>query len=346
MAAPPPKPPARTDQQHPSPDTPAPPQQKKEITALRPGDIVRPIRTHEIQQTLPLFFLPLHDHADKTLRQAVHAFRQLARQQHYDLSQQIVALRHDRIVAACLCIPQKGRYAFALTSTAPAPTPTDPDLAYLTVETIRQSTARAFKHNACFVQILLETDDKDRRDICCRAGFQPLTNLIYMMRIPSQNTPSQKPQPHLAWRAYQPQHHQLFKDVIKQTYLQSLDCPELENLRDMEDVITAHRASGQFDPALWQLLLYRKQPAGVLLLTPQNAHHSLDVTYMGLCPQFRKKGLSSLLMQHAIDLAAQLQYQALTLAVDQRNTPARKLYQRLNFREFLRRTALLARPKP
>lgn len=306
--------------------------------------IVRPIQPGEIAHALPLFFTPQHQQDPQTLQESIDAFATLARRENYDLSRQIVALSDEKLVAACLCIHQQGRYAFALTSPCPPPTPSSGDLSHLAVETVRQSCLDAFKQGACFVQMLLEPNDTDRLDICCRAGFRRLTNLIYMLRIPPSPTPLEKPQPHLAWLSYQPGNHQQFKEVIAQTYQQSLDCPELENLRDMEDVIVAHRAGGQFDPNLWLLLLHRQEPAGALLLTPQPPQKSLEVTYMGLCPAYRKKGLATFIMHHALALAARQHTAALTLAVDERNAPACNLYRRFHFNELFRRTVLLSTP--
>ena len=53
--------------------------------------------------------------------------------------------------------------------------------------------------------------------------------------------------------------HALFAETILQTYRDSLDCPGLNGVRQIEDIIAGHKASGEFDPALWFLLC--EQPA-------------------------------------------------------------------------------------
>ena len=49
---------------------------------------------------------------------------------------------------------------------------------------------------------------------------------------------------------YQPENHALFAAAIQESYRDTLDCPALSGLRDIEDVIAGHQSVGTFDPAL------------------------------------------------------------------------------------------------
>ena len=43
----------------------------------------------------------------------------------------------------------------------------------------------------------------------------------------------------------------IFERAIERSYEQSLDCPELSELRTVQDALAGHRAAGTFDASLW-----------------------------------------------------------------------------------------------
>src|SRR4029453_18056559 len=107
---------------------------------------------------------------------------------------------------------------------------------------------------------------------------------------------------------YSPATHALFSRTIAETYRHSLDCPALNGLRDMEDVLAGHKASGEFFPDLWFLCRERgaagadiaPEPRGVLLLSPMAQGDAVELVYLGLTPAGRGRGLGEWLMRHAL----------------------------------------------
>jgi len=110
----------------------------------------------------------------------------------------------------------------------------------------------------------------------------------------------------------------------------------------MEDVIAGHKAVGEFDPALWFVLLeHHHEPVGVSLLNQSRNSDAIELVYFGLSPAVRGRGLADLLLRHALAAAAAHNAKAMTLAVDSRNAPALKLYHRHHFKDVCSRVALM-----
>ena len=179
-----------------------------------------------------------------------------------------------------------------------------------------------------------------------RGGLKAITVLTYMKRD------TQKPvEPKRAdslpvgfvWQPYAPETEALFRQTLQRTYEGSLDMPELDGIRSLDDVIASHKAAGRFDPSRWRVgsLPDETEAAGVLLLSEVVDRPAWEVAYLGLTPQARGRGLGLASLRYAIELARH-HADWLELAVDDRNKPARKLYDAAGFTPFDRRTVHLA----
>jgi mycothiol synthase len=299
---------------------------------------VRPVQPGEIDQALALF-LADGSEGRQQMEDKLFSFKQLARREHYDLSRQMVGLYQGQIVHACLFVSQPGRSAFIFTSPVRSQDSSGSNLSSLAGQTLRSTWQWALHEGASLIQILTEPEDVNRQDLCRRSGFRKLTDLIYLFRIAD---PSPAVRPHLSdsmrWLTYTPERSDLFGEVIRRTYEDSQDCPELSDLRDIEDVLASHQGAGHFKPAWWRLLLQDDEPLGVLIVSPLRSGDVLELTYMGLAPSARGKGLGKLMLQEAFYLCGTL---PLTLAVDSRNQAAYRLYTGAGFQVVLRRTAFI-----
>jgi len=300
---------------------------------------VRPIQHREIEQALPLLFDDDKSSA-QALRDKTKAFTELARQENYNLSKQMVVADETRVFQACCFVPQDGKTAFIFTSQPKKTHRGDVRFFDLAVTMLSRLSEWAFEEGSRLLQVLVEPADRDRSQLCLASGFRELTDLIYLSRGTLTPALTFEQPDHIRWLHYSAQSHNLFKDIIKQTYRDSLDCPEIENLRDMEDVLCGHKVAGQFDPTGWKLLLADGNPAGVLILSPLKKGRAIELTYMGLCPEARGKGYAQYLLAEALRYAQRGQMENITLAVDCRNRPACHLYQQFGFFEILRRSVL------
>jgi mycothiol synthase len=184
-----------------------------------------------------------------------------------------------------------------------------------------------------------------------RGGMPRVTELLYLERdtkipllppSPSSENPAD-PLPQLQWRSFNPAHEAEFRTILQATYASSLDMPELEGVRSLDDVIEGHRATGRFVPERWRLGQVPGEPgaAVVLLLAEVPERDVWEVVYLGLTEAARGRGLGRAAIQQALDLARP-HVSRLELAVDLRNHPATRLYEAAGFVPFDRRSVHLA----
>jgi GNAT superfamily N-acetyltransferase len=174
-------------------------------------------------------------------------------------------------------------------------------------------------------------------------GLPRITELLYMGRrssVPLEPLPGA---PELQWYSYPTLTEAEFRAMLVATYAQSLDMPELEGVRTVDDVLASHCAAGRYDPSLWQIGRIPGEPeaTAVLLLIRQPERNAVEVSYLGLTPPARGRGLGRSALARARSLAAPLEPR-LELAVDVRNVPAVRLYQDCGFAPYERRSVHLA----
>ena len=311
---------------------------KPETISLDRRTRIRPIRPEEIDQSLFLLLADANDSPEQVIEKK-KSFQQLADHQRYDLGKQIVALCDDKLVCASLFVPQPGQVAFVFQSPL-VNGASDVKVRELAVRALRETCRWAFQEGHRLLQVIVESDDAARQELCRAGGFKLLTDLKYMIHD-GQIKPPDVPDKKYDWLCYDRSHHDMFQKIIMETYQGSRDCPELEDLRDIEDVIRSHQAAGKWDYKLWKLLMNQGKSAGVLLLMPLPDAQVMELTYMGLCPPARGKRLGEVLIAEALACASQYQRRFLTLAVDQRNHFAYRLYQKFGFEDILQRTVLI-----
>jgi ribosomal protein S18 acetylase RimI-like enzyme len=127
--------------------------------------------------------------------------------------------------------------------------------------------------------------------------------------------------------------------ALERSYEETLDCPELCGLREMDDVIDSHRATGEWRAALWRLVLVDGQAEGCMLLNHCAEQRSVELVYLGLSAALRGRGLARMLLAQGLSDAAVLGVGSVTCAVDRRNAPAMRLYRAAGFEEFGGRSA-------
>ena len=201
-------------------------------------------------------------------------------------------------------------------------------------------------------QVLLDPNDRASHRLYEARGFGRVAELLYLQTALRRKAAAPPPlPPGFTWSHYRPETHDRFVAAIAESYRQSLDCPSLNGLRDMDDVLAGHKASGEFDPALWFLLGESDGPAsgsgappasrGVLLLSRAQPGDALELVYLGLTPSARGRGLGDLLVRQALATTAALGASRLSLAVDSQNGPALKLYYRHGLQRVASKLAMM-----
>ena len=229
------------------------------------------------------------------------------------------------LCAAALLVAQPGRTGLLF----PAPPPRKQVSALARV--IDTCCLEAPREAMTLAQALVTKDERREAEALKLAGFHALTTLAYMQaRIPSRAADPAVPAG-VQLLAYEPSLHEAFIEALQATYAQTLDCPALRGLRDTRDVLAGHRAVGVFDPKLWTLVRIDGRPAGAVLLNRVPAAACVELVYLGIAPQYRRRGLAAVLLQRAMARCARAGEAYITLAVDIANTPAMALYRRAGF---------------
>jgi ribosomal protein S18 acetylase RimI-like enzyme len=261
-----------------------------------------------------------------------------------DLTLLRLAERRGRLLFCLLPVLSPGRTALLLAS--PAPQAASEVVA--AGELIERLCVELRARGVILAQSLLDPPDSAAQSLMRSHHFAAMSELIYVSGEPRRKQAVPPLPPGLQWVPYSAGTHELFKQTIAATYEQSLDCPSLNGLREMEDVVAGHKASGDFDASLWGLLCRTPtdsrntpDPLGVLLLSPIAQADALELVYLGLTRAARGKKLGDLMVKQALAAVAERKLSRLTLAVDAQNAPALRLYYRNGLVRVGRKVAMM-----
>jgi GNAT superfamily N-acetyltransferase len=297
----------------------------------------RPAAPDELTAALSLVLGSASHAADAT---HVLEFAQFAQHRGIDLSATWVADVGGNFAWAVLPVVSPGRTMLLL---GPASAPANSvgrQIAGGLVDAVCGHFARG---DVQLAQVLLDPADDAARRLHESHAFRPVAQLIYLQAAPRRKAPPPPLPPGMRWVGYGPDTHALFGRTITQTYHQSLDCPRLNGVRDIEDVLAGHKATGAFDPRLWALLCEGEAPLGALLLARAAPADMVELVYLGLTPAARGRGLGDVLMRQALASTASAGAARLSLAVDADNAPALKLYYRHGMQRVGAKLALMRR---
>ena len=118
--------------------------------------------------------------------------------------------------------------------------------------------------------------------------------------------------------------------LVESTYVDTLDVPELNGLRDVENTLDGYASTVSGVPQSWWIVRCNNTDIGCLLLTP-TAPEYCELTYVGIKPEWRGEGISKIIMNFACEWALENAPEGMMLAVDLRNAPAIRLYQACGF---------------
>jgi len=250
-----------------------------------------------------------------------------------DLSGLWIAERVGRVIGAILSQRLAGR-AVALW---PPEVRTHWNRGALAARLVREVLDALRAEGAAIVQAVIDetADPRSALDLT-RGGMPRVTDLIFMRREVAApwTLASRSGGPKLHWRTLDEAGEDAFRKTLGATYAGSLDMPELEGVRSLDDVMAGHRSAGRFVPELWRLgtIPDRPDPVAVLMLSPVPDREAWEIVYLGLAPEARGRGLGAEVLAHARDLAIEnRRVSTLELAADARNAPALKLYQAAGF---------------
>lgn len=173
-------------------------------------------------------------------------------------------------------------------------------------------------------------------------GFRFITRMEYLAR--RLTLPDRTPSPEGELRFVPVDDTQTIGTILVSTYEGSLDVPELNDTRTADEILLGYATHSDDAPPRWYRIDHGTQPIGVLMLSPGNRPDIVDLGYLGLVPLARGKGLGKPVVAGIIGLAARMGTEWLTVSLDERNTPASKVYRRHRFGPLTRQCVYLWKP--
>jgi mycothiol synthase len=206
---------------------------------------------------------------------------------------------------------------------------------------IRHACAWLRTRGTKLAQCLLVPDELPQAEALLRNGFVHLTHLWYLrhnleVSVTLLDTPVR-----LDYQTYA-DNPELFHQVLLRSYVGTLDCPEINDLRSVAEIVAGHQAQGRFDPRRWWLALAGNSTVGVALVSEMSESGDWDVAYLGVVPEVRRRGHAREMMLKVLFEARGAGVARVSLCVDGRNEPAWNLYRSLGFEPYDRREVLLA----
>lgn len=192
-------------------------------------------------------------------------------------------------------------------------------------------------HSVALAQILISPDAPQDPEIFAAGGFRPLVELDYLM-VQRELFPAAKPSGELQFTGAARDEPQRLERLLTATYEQTLDCPQLNGLRDAADVLAGYAAQGRFSADGWFFVRHHSTDVGVLILTEYPEGETWELVYMGVVPAARGNGFGRQIVNFALAQAAVGGAGRLVLAVDRENGPAQKMYREAGFVGWDRRT--------
>lgn len=211
------------------------------------------------------------------------------------------------------------------------------------VQTIR---ALGFEH----VQAVVAEQDETTRAVLESSNFRKLTHVSHLWMQVSGAGPTDEPETPmpassesrptasgtLTWRAARSYPAVELERLVSQTFIDTLDCPQLNGMRAPDTVLAGFLDGADLSAQEhWFVLESRSENAEpelvACLFLAKHANELLELVYMGVIPNARRRGLGGALLQHAVQTARDLAARIMVVAVDDDNWPAMNIYLRHGF---------------
>ena len=191
-------------------------------------------------------------------------------------------------------------------------------------------TAAIAETGAEMTQAFLTSPAAETVKILRHVGFRQLADLLYMS-AESSKFPLAAPPSELDYVRYDATQRERLMALVGCTYEGTLDCVELDGVRDLEYVIGGYEATGVYRPENWLFVRAGGEDVGVLLIADHPKGRHWELMYMALIPEARGRGWGRQITRYAQWLARGAGVERIVVAVDAANTPAVAMYRDCGF---------------
>jgi ribosomal protein S18 acetylase RimI-like enzyme len=206
---------------------------------------------------------------------------------------------------------------------------------------INEAVRLAERRHLSLMQALLPTDMDPDAELLRAAGFKRAADLLYLVAT-ADSFPSDLPSTSLSLAQFQGTDVAKMERIVEQTYEGTLDCPALNNSRQISDVLAGYRSIGSSGSKLWWFVQSQNCDIGCVLVA-EHCPQMWEIVYLGIVPAFRGQGYgleATRLVQYA---GLKRGVDRLVLAVDTNNDPAIDLYAKAGFLAWDRQSVFLWR---
>ncbi|WP_158261363.1 MULTISPECIES: GNAT family N-acetyltransferase [Pirellulaceae] len=239
----------------------------------------------------------------------------------------MTATRGSRVVSSIWCLSQPGKIG---TVWGPGILSEESDA---TADLLIQRAVEFARQREChLVQSLVGQENPIAGNLLCSSGFRSITLLSHLEAL-TEDIQAEPPRSDLQFRRCEDFRSESFRNLVAQTYENSLDCPELDTMREVEDVLEGYHATSNRSTYNWYTLEYEGESIGVIITAHHAEPQQLELIYFGLTVGFRKLGLGGEILRFVLQLAQFLGCRSTITGVDQRNVPATALYRRFGFQQ-------------
>ncbi len=240
------------------------------------------------------------------------------------------ALRHGQVVGAVRVHLLAGRMAMLAPPRllAGEPRETAVELLHAAQDRCRQAACRV-------IHALVSSPDGPDAELLNLGGWREVAKLLLLMSL-SSCAPQRPPALACELNDVGQAGIERLAAVMQRTYKGSLDCPETEGMRSVDDILTGYRSAGGFAPERWLVATHAGRDLGCLVLTDVSDESQWELTYLGVVPEVRGQGLGVQLVRHAQWMTRAAGRARLVVAVDAKNFPALAVYAACEFIEWSR----------
>lgn len=189
-------------------------------------------------------------------------------------------------------------------------------------------------------QCLLDSDVGDEAQQVRGAGFERLTDLLYLVwTVDGAPAAGESQCSQLELVRCGPEQQLRLAGIVGQTYVGTRDCPQLNEVCDAASALAEYGGGCENQAERpWYIARHGGKDVGCLLLADHADEDLCEVVYMGVVPAMRGRGWGGMLTRHAQRIAAARGRKRLALAVDVENAPALRVYFEHGFSVWARRS--------
>jgi mycothiol synthase len=256
------------------------------------------------------------------------------------------AYQSEELVAVCRLEFQPGRTGHLWRPTLMSASSRNNDQSdYTSSQSTRQLLQEvvrlAERRQLALVQSLVPTDVGPDAELLRAAGFTHAADLLYLVAM-ANAFPTDPPSANVSLTPLSESDYARLDNIIEQTYVGTLDCPALNNSRQVIDVLAGYRGIGASGSSLWWLLQSQRRDIGCVLVA-EHTPQMWELVYLGIKQAMRGRGLGLEATRAVQHIALKRGVERLVLAVDSANYPAIELYSKAGFLAWDRQSVFLWR---